>query len=204
MRACELLPQLAKVRQDSTGTEVVRNHADTRSQAGLNVRPNNKPRLHGLLSQQTCQSQHRWGTTNDRKEANHGCVCAASTCSQHGWRVTVVGAADDGSDDHGPVCKLILLTAVQERNSNVLLILGDVEPFKSNLGVNDLLDYPSQRQTGRAVDASGLLTTFSSRQLWKSSFMLPTATLSWGLFGPLTWGTMELRLISITCSKVNH
>lgn len=86
VRACELLPQLAKVRQDSTGTEVVRNHADTRSQAGLNVRPNNKPRLHGLLSQQTCQSQHRWGTTNDRKEANHGCVCVQ--------RVPAVSMAD--------------------------------------------------------------------------------------------------------------
>lgn len=59
--------------------------------------------------------------------------CAASTCSQHGRRVTVVGAADDGSDDHRAVPKLILLTAVQERNFDVLLLLGDVEAFKSNL-----------------------------------------------------------------------
>lgn len=64
---CVLLPQLAKVRQDSTGIEVVCNHADARSQAGLNVRSNNKPRLHGLLSQQTCQSQHRLSSINNSK-----------------------------------------------------------------------------------------------------------------------------------------
>lgn len=34
--------------------------------------------------------------------------------------------------------KLILLAAVQERNSNVLLLLGDVVTFKSNLRGNDL------------------------------------------------------------------
>lgn len=78
------------------------------------------------------------------------------------------------------------------------------KPLNPTCEENDWLDYPSQRQTGSAGNEPGPLSTFSSRQLWKSSFMLLTATLSWGLFGPLTWGTMELRLISITCSKGNH
>lgn len=50
------LPKLTKVRQDSTGIEVVCDHADARSKAGLNVRSDNKPRLHRLLGQQACQS----------------------------------------------------------------------------------------------------------------------------------------------------
>ena len=50
------LPKLAKVRQDSTGIEVVSDHATSRSQAGPNIRFDNKARLHSLLGQQTCQS----------------------------------------------------------------------------------------------------------------------------------------------------
>lgn len=53
------LPKLAKVRQDSTGIEVVSDHATSRGQAGPNIRFDNKPRLHSLLGQETCQSQKR-------------------------------------------------------------------------------------------------------------------------------------------------
>ena len=45
------LPQLAEVRQDSTGAEVVSDHATSRSQAGTDVRLDNKPGLHGLFGQ---------------------------------------------------------------------------------------------------------------------------------------------------------
>lgn len=45
------LPQLAKVRQDSTGAEVVSDHTTSRSQAGPDVRLHNKPGLHSLFGQ---------------------------------------------------------------------------------------------------------------------------------------------------------
>lgn len=48
---CTGLPKLAKVRQDSTGVEVVSDHATSRSQTGPNVRLDNKPRLHSLFGQ---------------------------------------------------------------------------------------------------------------------------------------------------------
>lgn len=38
------------------------------------------------------------------------------------------------------------------------------------------------------------IQTFSFKQAWKSLFMLLTATLSWDLLGPLTYGIIELRL----------
>lgn len=55
------------------------------------------------------------------------------TCSEHDRRVAVVGAADNGGDDHGAVCQLILLTTVHEGNTDLLLLLGDVEAFKTHL-----------------------------------------------------------------------
>lgn len=59
-----------------------------------------------------------------------------STCSQHDSRVAVVGAADNSSDDHRALDQLILLTAVQERNPDVLLLLRDVKAFEANLKGN--------------------------------------------------------------------
>lgn len=51
------LPQLIKVRQDSTGIEVVRDHAASGSQAGPNIRLDEKPGLCSLSGQKPCQSQ---------------------------------------------------------------------------------------------------------------------------------------------------
>lgn len=51
------LPQLIKVRQDSTGIEVVRDHAASGSQAGPNIRLDEKPGLYSLSGQKPCQSQ---------------------------------------------------------------------------------------------------------------------------------------------------
>lgn len=45
------VPQLVKIWQDSAGTEVVSDHATSRSQAGPNIRLDNKPRLHSLFGQ---------------------------------------------------------------------------------------------------------------------------------------------------------
>lgn len=42
------------------------------------------------------------------------------------------------------------------------------------------------------------IQTFSFKQAWKSLFMLLTATLSWDLLGPLTYGIIELRLTCTT------
>lgn len=58
------------------------------------------------------------------------------TCSQHDRRVAVVGAADNGGDDHRAVGQLILLTTVQERYADILLLLRDVEAFEANLQGN--------------------------------------------------------------------
>ncbi|TNN79852.1 hypothetical protein EYF80_009889 [Liparis tanakae] len=84
------------------------------------------------------------------------------------------GIADDGGDDQRAVGQLVLLTAVQERDALVLLLLGDVEAFEADL------------QAGKGLVASPASPCTASAQLWKSSFMPLTATRSWGLFGPLT------------------
>lgn len=55
------------------------------------------------------------------------------TCGQHDGGVAVVGAADDGCDDHRAVGQLVLLTAVEERHQALLLLLGDMEPFETHL-----------------------------------------------------------------------
>lgn len=48
------------------------------------------------------------------------------------------------------------------------------------------------------LKSTSVVQTFSFKQAWKSLFMLLTATLSWDLLGPLTYGIIELRLICTT------
>lgn len=55
------------------------------------------------------------------------------TCSEHDRRVAVVGATDDGGNDHRAVGQLVLLPTVQEGNLGVLLLFRDVEAFKAHL-----------------------------------------------------------------------
>ena len=55
------------------------------------------------------------------------------TCGQHDGRVTVVGAADDGSDDHRAMSQLVLLATVDKWNQGILLLSGDVEPLRTHL-----------------------------------------------------------------------
>ena len=55
------------------------------------------------------------------------------TCGQHDGRVTVVGAADDSSDDHRAMGQLVLLPAVDKWNQATLLLFGNVEPLRTHL-----------------------------------------------------------------------
>lgn len=160
-------PQLVEVRQYSTGIEVVGDHATSRSQAGPDVGLDDEPGFYGLLGHQACRRRGtEWAKPNcglDEKCSHAICVVSSfhrleaelnfagktkqftsefklwHTCGEHDRRVAVVGAADDGGDDHGAVRQLILLTAVQEGDADVLLLLGDVEAFKSHLGQKEKL-----------------------------------------------------------------
>lgn len=53
------VPQLAEVGQHPTGVEVVCDHAAARRQAGPDVGPHHKPRLHRFLGQETCQTNRK-------------------------------------------------------------------------------------------------------------------------------------------------
>lgn len=126
-------------------------------------------------------------------------VCRCLTCGQHDGRVAVIGAADNGSDDHRAVREAVLRPLVQERDRNSLLLLGYVEALKTHLNKQHKNGWPrcADLNVWRRINVC-MCVTFSFRQLMKSSFMQVTATLSCGRLGPLTWGTMELRFISMT------
>lgn len=82
------------------------------------------------------------------------------TCSQHDRRVAVVGAADDGSDDHRAVGQLVLLTTVQERDAGLLLLLGDVEAFETHLLIKTTL-----KVLFHAADCHSILRPFGSAHI---------------------------------------
>lgn len=133
--------------------------------------------------------------------------CWCLTCGQHDGRVAVVGAADDSSDDDRSVRQVVLGPLVQEGDLSCLLLFGYVEALKTHLHrhgwhkkhtlvlmMSKVLCYQYYFQFNMLICAF----TFSFRQLIKSSFMHVTATLSCGRLGPLTWGAIELRFISMT------
>lgn len=57
---------------------------------------------------------------------------------------------------------------------------------------------PGHKEARYRVESRG--PTLAPRQLSKSFFMSDTATLSWGLFGPLQQGTTVFKSNSTTCS----
>lgn len=186
-------------------------HPTARSQAGPDIRFDNESRLHSLLGQETCQSQsetldvltrddNSWRCFQKeirlvetplvfylRSAWQTGCSCWCSWL-QRRWPPSRAPAdtpdRSAGKESWCPASPSRCGNLWSQPSRKIHYIFHQSTERQNHLHEFCLHKFVSLTRWVFLVHS--FYVTFSSRQLWKSPFMLLMATLSWGLFGPLT------------------